>query len=237
MEKVIDEYRGRYAPSPSGYLHVGHAQTFYIAQKRAEEFGGKILLRLEDIDLQRCKKEYYEGILEDLNWFGLCYDVSCVIRQSERIDFYLCSWKLLYEKGFIYPSPHSRKDVERALSAPHEGDSEIIFPETLRQHVSCIPTGLTEPGCVNWRFRVPNKEISFQDLNCGTQSFICGKDFGDFVVWRADGLPAYELGFIVYINMYILYISYLLLLIFLAVVVDDADMGITEVVRGGVGYG
>merc|ERR1711991_13575 len=106
-------------------------------------------------------------------------------------------------------APHSRKDIELSISAPHEGDKEIIFPKTLRQD---RPSGLEEPGKVNWRFRVPdNLVIEFNDIHYGPQSFTTGVDFGDFLIWRgSDNIASYEL----------------------AVVVDDHEMGVTEVVRG-----
>jgi len=130
--------------------------------------------------------------------------------QSERLEWFREVWKALHEKGVIYPSPHSRKDVAAALSAPHEGDQEPVFPPDLRP-----PPGAgrdaVEPGEVNWRFRVPDgRQIGFHDQVHGPQHFQAGKDFGDFLVWRRDGFPSYEL----------------------AVVADDHAMGITEVVRG-----
>lgn len=229
-------YRGRLAPTPSGVMHLGHAQTFYIAWKRAQERDGQLILRIEDLDKIRCRSEYLERMIEDLQWFGLdwqegpylkqCNDVtndslaesssSCgPYEQSKRMDFYLSAWLALYSGGFIYPSPHSRKEISQlSISAPHEEGNvsmEPIFPVSCRTPDSQIPKDLVHPGNCNWRFRVPDGQaISFVDLRCGQQSFIAGKDFGDFLVWRADGFPSYEL----------------------AVVVDDHHMGITEVVRG-----
>ena len=218
-------YRGRLAPTPTGHLHLGHAKTFWTAQQRAEQSGGALILRIEDLDRDRCKPQYQQHLIEDLRWFGFCWQEGPDIggdfapyQQSARLAFYLNSWKQLYQTGTIYPSPHSRKDVAQALSAPHEGDREIIFPTHLR------PTNLEktnwtktdwdktdEPGNVNWRFQVPDGEaITFEDLNLGWQTFVAGKDFGDFIIWRKDGFPSYELS----------------------VVADDSTMNITEIVRG-----
>ena len=140
-------YVGRLAPTPSGHLHVGHAQTFWIAQLRAKQFeNGKLILRIEDLDEQRCKREFLTEMIEDLTWFGIQWDVgpplpaketlidewgkTCV--QSKRVDLYEEAWRVLYEGGYIYPSAHSRKDVQASISAPHEGDEEVIFPTSLR---------------------------------------------------------------------------------------------------------
>ncbi len=208
-------YRGRLAPTPSGYLHLGHARTFWIAQQRAEQAGGQLVLRVEDLDRDRCKPKYRAALYEDLRWFGLRWQEGpeqggphAPYNQQERLPFYLQVWGQLNAAGTIYPSPHSRKDVQRALSAPHEGDREVIFPPQLRP-AQFDP--VDQPGAVNWRFRVPDgKVIAFDDRRCGSVSFQAGVDFGDFLVWRKDGAPSYEL----------------------AVVADDGAMQISEVVRG-----
>ena len=208
-------YRGRIAPTPSGHLHLGHARTFWIAQRRAKLARGSLVLRVEDLDANRCKPAYYDEMLEDLEWFGFLWqegpDVGGAFGpycQRDRSAYYLQAWRHLCETGAIYPSPHSRKDVMRSLSAPHEGDREIIFPTSLRPSQWRISK---EPGEMNWRFQVQDGEkIRFVDLNYGQQCFIAGDDFGDFIVWRRDGFPSYEL----------------------AVVVDDHAMKISEVVRG-----
>ncbi|NJL00228.1 MAG: tRNA glutamyl-Q synthetase [Spirulinaceae cyanobacterium SM2_1_0] len=208
-------YRGRLAPTPSGLLHLGHARTFWIAQQRAEQAGGDLVLRLEDLDRTRCKPEYVTAIYADLTWLGLRWqegpDVGgphAPYEQQARLPFYSEIWQQLNAAGVIYPSPHSRRDVQQALSAPHEGDRELIFPPALR------PTAFAavqEPGAVNWRFCVPDGEsIPVVDGRLGQVSYKAGVDFGDFLVWRKDGFPSYEL----------------------AVVVDDHAMQISEVVRG-----
>jgi glutamyl-queuosine tRNA(Asp) synthetase len=206
-------YRGRLAPSPTGYLHLGHAKTFWIAQQRARLAQGKLLLRNEDLDAPRARPEFVQAMLEDLRWFGFQWDEGpdcggpCApYSQSERRQYYCEAFEKLRQAGHIYPCRCSRKDVLQALQAPHAGDEEPIYPGTCRS--ASLDTS-TQP--MNWRFRVPDGEpISFDDACQGRQTFVAGKDFGDFVVWRNDGLASYQL----------------------AVVVDDAAMGITEVVRG-----
>src|SRR5215510_13173868 len=140
-------YRGRLAPSPTGYLHLGHARTFWIAWQRARAAGGKLGFRKEDLDYQRAKPEFVRAMYEDLRWLGLDWDEGPDIdtgvanrevsgsgvghvgvghgdfgpySQSERRSFYLDAWRKLRDSGLIYPCTCSRKDLERALSAPHE---------------------------------------------------------------------------------------------------------------------
>lgn len=212
-------YRGRIAPTPTGYLHLGHARTFWIAMERASEVGGRLIFRDEDIDPQRCKPEFAAGALDDLRWFGLDWaegpDVGGSFgpyRQSARSDFFLSAWHRLKNAGYIYPCDKSRKDIARAALAPHAEDeaSEPVYPESWRPPLG-YGKHLGAPGANNWRFRVPDDRlIQFDDVRLGPCAFRCLRDFGDFLVWRRDGLPAYEL----------------------AVVVDDAAMQISEVVRG-----
>ena len=210
-------YRGRIAPSPTGFLHLGHARTFWLAQERARQAGGKLLLRVEDIDSARCKPVYAQALLEDLRWFGFTWDegpdcggLFAPYVQSQRRDLHLDALERLRQGGFIYPCRCSRRDVLSALGAPHAGEEEPNYPGLCRPKPgdSPAPAGLTD---VHWRFRVPHGErLHFTDASLGPQSAVAGLDFGDFVVWRRDDVPAYQL----------------------AVVVDDATMGITEVVRG-----
>lgn len=207
-------YRGRLAPSPTGYLHLGHARTFWTAQQRAKENGGTLILRNEDLDRARRKPEFVAAMIEDLRWFGFewqegpdCGGAFAPYNQSERMSFYRDALEKLCVGNFIYPCTCSRKDIRDAASAPNAGDDEVIYPGTCRQN--------RKSEIVNrkfsWRFRVPDGEaISFTDGNFGPQTCVAGKDFGDFVVWRHDDVPAYQL----------------------ACVVDDAAMQVTEVVRG-----
>jgi len=216
--------RGRIAPTPTGYLHAGHARTFALAAERAR--GAGLVLRIEDLDGPRCRPQFTAAAVEDLRWLGLDWTEGPDIGgphtpyvQSARAAWFLDVWRRLEAAGAIYPSPHSRRDVEEAATAPHDADasphrphpaalSEPIFPPALR------PTRrerAAAPGGVPWRFRVPDgRALMFHDALQGVVSRTAGVDFGDFVVWRRDDLAAYEL----------------------AVVADDHAMEIAEVVRG-----
>jgi glutamyl-tRNA synthetase len=206
MMEPSPSYRGRIAPSPTGYLHLGHAMTFWTAQERAR--GGRLILRVEDLDAGRCRPEFREAMVEDLRWFGIEWQEGPYY-QSERN--FLPVWRRLRDAGLIYPCNCSRRDVLSALSAPHpeEGD-EPVYPGTCRHRIG-EARGIASPEGVNWRFRVPDgEEIRFRDGRAGEMRAVAGQDFGDFLVWRKDNIPSYQL----------------------AVVADDATMGITEVVRG-----
>lgn len=210
-------YRGRLAPSPTGYLHVGHAITFWHAQERARQASGKLVLRIEDLDHDRCRTEFREAIVEDLHWFGLRWDEGPDIggpftpyTQSERRHTYLAAWKRLRDAGLLYPCTCSRRDVLQSAGAPHHENEEPVYPGTCRPKSPTV-SDLESPAGHNWRFRVLDAEaLEFVDQRLGRQSAIAGADFGDFIVWRKDDVPAYQL----------------------AVVADDAAMEITEVVRG-----
>jgi glutamyl/glutaminyl-tRNA synthetase len=212
----IPPYRGRLAPSPTGWLHAGHARTFWVAAQRAVQRGGALILRNEDLDPQRCRTEFVSAMLEDLRWLGIawtegpdCGGSFGPYSQSDRRAHYLAAWKKLRDAGVIYPCSCSRKDLAQAASAPNDADDEPIYPGQCRSRTDAAK--FAEPVGVNWRFRIPEgEEVSFTDLHLGAQRFVAGRDFGDFVVWRRDDVPAYQL----------------------AVVVDDAAMQITEVVRG-----
>ncbi|MCE9609246.1 MAG: tRNA glutamyl-Q(34) synthetase GluQRS [Chthoniobacter sp.] len=211
-------YRGRLAPSPTGYLHLGHARTFWIAQERAAVAGGALILRSDDLDRTRCRAEFSAAMVEDLRWLGLRWsegpDVGgphAPYTQSERMPHYRAAFEKLRALGAIYTCHCSRQDVLRALGAPHAGDDEPVYPGTCRPAGGANDEWRMTNDEVNWRFRVPDGEtISFTDGALGSHAEIVGRDFGDFLVWRKDGLPSYQL----------------------ACVVDDAAMGITEVVRG-----
>ena len=209
-------YRGRIAPSPTGYLHLGHAHTFWTAQQRAETARGTLILRNDDLDGPRCRPEFFAAALDDLRWCGFRWEEGPDIggphgpyTQSERLPLYIEAFERLRSCGLIYPCKCSRQDVLRALSAPHEGAEEARYPGTCRpQHP--VPSSRSRAG-INWRIRVPECEtIAFQDIRLGQQQAISGRDFGDFLVWRKDDLPSYQF----------------------ACTVDDALMQITEVVRG-----
>lgn len=232
-------YRGRIAPSPTGLLHFGHAMTFWRAQERACEAGGNLVLRIEDLDRDRCCKEFADAISDDLRWFGLEWDEGPDIGgpfapyvQSGRRCYYVSALEKLRVGGFVYPCKCSRKDVMQASLAPHDENEEPIYPGTCRPSNASVAAAASAAKleelplkiaafraetaaplaiATHWRFRVPDDErIDFVDKRVGKQSAVAGREFGDFIVWRRDDVPAYQL----------------------AVVVDDAAMQISEVVRG-----
>jgi len=204
-------YRGRLAPSPTGLLHLGHASTFREAQLRAKTAEGTLLLRNEDLDPQRSRQEFVDAMIEDLRWLGINWQPP-MISQSERTALYRAFFDQLLQQGDVYPCQCSRKDLAGMMHAPHEDtDDEPVYPGTCRPIPDAQPQETPFRPDINYRFRVPdNVVVRFEDKNLGPQSFKAGIDFGDFLVWRKDGLPSYQL----------------------ACVVDDADTQITEVVRG-----
>ena len=218
--QTTQAYRGRIAPSPTGLLHLGHASTFLAAAARAREAGGTLVLRNEDLDRQRARPEFAEAMFEDLHWLGIrwqegpdCGGPYAPYTQSECGAHYLAAWRALLDRGLIYPCRCSRKDLATAISAPHENgdDEEPMYPGTCRPLPDAAVIAADAPSGVNWRFRVPDGEaIEFSDQHFSLQHFVSGRDFGDFLIWRRDGVPSYQM----------------------ACVVDDAAMQITEVVRG-----
>ena len=213
-------YRGRLAPSPTGYLHLGHARTFWIAQERARAADGALILRSEDLDRSRVRAEFSVALLEDLHWLGItwqegpdCGGAFGPYIQSQRMDLYRAAFVKLRVGGFLFPCSCSRQEVARALHAPHAGEEEPLYPGTCRHRAAdSVANKLASTNHrVAWRFRVPDGErVAFVDGREGPREFVAGRDFGDFVVWTREGFPAYQL----------------------AVVVDDAAMRISEVVRG-----
>ncbi|HEV3317318.1 MAG TPA: tRNA glutamyl-Q(34) synthetase GluQRS [Candidatus Angelobacter sp.] len=215
---LAENPRGRLAPSPTGYLHLGHARTFWVAYQRIRATAGRLVFRNEDLDYQRCKPEFVQAMYEDLRWLGLEWDEGpdqggpfAPYSQSQRRSVYLKAWRKLRDTGLLYPCTCTRKDLERALQAPHDDEAdEIHYPGTCRPNAATAKQW-ESPAGVSWRFRVPeDKVIAFDDLCWGRQEFTAGRDFSDFLIWRRDDIPAYQL----------------------AVVADDAAMQITEVVRG-----
>jgi len=215
---------------------VGHARTFWTAWQRARDAGGALVMRMEDLDPDRSRAQFADAAYDDLRWLGIRWHEGPdkggpfgPYLQSKRRNFYIDFWRRLHRGGFLFPCHCSRKDLAGALGAPHETiarsggkleplDDEPIYPGTCRKAPYFTPQlpgpskqELETPDGANWRFRVPNGEvIEFDDLGMGRQRFVAGVDFGDFVVWRRDGTPSYQL----------------------ACVADDALMRITEVVRG-----
>jgi glutamyl-tRNA synthetase len=176
-----------------------------------------LILRIEDLDRDRCAAEFHHAIIEDLHWFGLRWDEGPDVggafapyTQSERQQIYLVAWRKLRDAALIYPCVCSRRDVLQSAGAPHLENEEPIYPGTCRPQSGTV-SRCDSPEGHNWRFRVPELEaMQFVDRHFGTQRALAGEDFGDFIIWRKDDLPAYQL----------------------AVVADDAAMQISEVVRG-----
>lgn len=205
---LIGNYVGRLAPSPTGALHLGNVRTFMIAYLRARSLGGKVIMRIEDLDHPRDKIGADVEALEDLKYLGFDWDE--VYRQSERVELYREAITKLHEESLVYPCVCSRRDVEAAQSAPHEGD-QLYYPGICRGRFSSWQEAVKLKTSPCWRFAVPPKtEISFEDVFAGRFSMDVSKTLGDFPLARDEAGAGYTL----------------------AVVVDDLAMGVTEVVRG-----
>lgn len=209
------DIRTRFAPSPTGRMHLGNLWIAFLNWLWTRQRGGKIVLRMEDIDRERCRKEYEEGILEDLSWMGLDFDEgpegtysygSAV--QSRRYDIYGTLLSDMEKKGYIYPCYCSRSRIHQVLSAPHEGEDRPVYDGHCRNLTAEERQAMTKQPC--WRVRMEESTVSFIDLFYGTMTRTLKAGADDFVVRRADGLVAYQL----------------------AVSIDDGDMGITHVFRG-----
>src|SRR5258706_9552123 len=162
---VLKTYRGRIAPSPTGYLHLGHARTFWQAQERARTNSGVLVLRNEDLDSTRYKMEFVDAMIEDLKWFGFEWQEGPDIggpfapyNQSQRMSFYEAALEKLSDGGFVYPCPCSRRDIAAAARAPHaDDDREPVYPGTCRNRKSEVADRKFA-----WRFRVRDGEtVSF----------------------------------------------------------------------------
>ena len=215
-DKQQKTYRGRIAPTPSGYLHEGHASTFKVAWNRARERDGDVVYRNDDLDKLRCKSQFLQAAMQDLKSLTINWDEGpdCggeygPYNQSERADKYTAFLLKLANEGFVYPCEKSRKEIQEFGNKARVGN-EYLFPQELRPVQKQHKKDQVFLN-VNWRFRTQwNEKVSFVDGRKGKQSFEIGKDFADFLVWRKDGVASYEL----------------------ATVVDDHLMGITEIVRG-----
>ncbi len=212
MEKQT--IRGRFAPSPSGRMHLGNAWSSLLAWLSVRSQGGIMVLRLEDLDTDRCKQMFCEGIEEDLRWLGLDWDEGGLsggvrYRQSQRQAVYHAALKQLEEQQLLYECFCTRGQLH-AASAPHRSDGDIIYPGTCRNLSGAEREKRAQLRRPAVRVRVPKEEIEFADRLQGSYSENLAQMCGDFILRRSDGIYAYQL----------------------AVVVDDADMGITEVVRG-----
>ena len=208
--------RGRYAPSPTGDLHLGNASTALLAWLSVRARGGAFVIRMEDLDGPRVVPGAAERVLEDLAWLGLDWEEGPDVggpgapyEQSLRMSLYRDAFERLRAEGLVYPCFCSRKDIASAASAPQEPGDEVRYPGICRSLDPSEAARRIESGRAHaWRFRVEGEDaLTFEDLVRGRCD---GEAPGDFVVRRADGTPAYQL----------------------AVVVDDAAMAITEVVRG-----
>ncbi len=203
--------RARYAPSPSGALHLGNARTALLAWLDARSIGGTFILRMEDLDPQRSSRAAADGIIEDLRWLGMDWDEgpdvggpSGPYEQSARRDRYRDAIARLLRERRAFDCSCSRAEVARASQAPHAGEEGPRYPGTCR----CGAANPERPRSV--RLRVDEGRVAFDDLVHGPQSFDVAAETGDFVIQRADGVAAYQL----------------------AVALDDVSMGITRVVRG-----
>jgi len=210
--------RGRFAPSPTGRLHIGNARTALLSWLASRAAGGAYLMRVEDLDGPRVRPGLEARILEDLRWLGLDWDEGPDVggaagpyRQSERLPLYAAALERLRAARLVYPCFCSRAEIAAAGQAPHgpsdegpryPGTCAALSPDEVARRAS-----RRRPA---WRFRVPPGRVSFEDGVHERQEVDVAEEVGDFVVARADGIPAYQL----------------------AVVVDDAAMGVTDVVRG-----
>ena len=201
---------GRYAPSPSGRMHLGNLMCCLLAWLSAKSKGGQVLLRIEDLDTMRCPRVYADAIVDDLAWLGLAADgPTPTVYQSERSEIYQQYYDVLLKKGLVYPCFCSRSQLH-AASAPHRSDGQVVYAGTCRglSDAEIARRSLTRAPA--FRVQVPDEEIAFTDGHLGRYAENLARDCGDFYLRRADGVFAYQL----------------------AVVVDDALMGVTEVVRG-----
>ena len=205
--------RGRFAPTPSGRMHLGNLLAALLAWLDARSGGGELVLRIEDLDTQRTSRLFAAQLLDDLRWLGLDWDQGGLepdYRQSRRTACYEKAFRLLEERGLIYPCYCSRTE-RMAASAPHREDGAVVssgrcFRLTAAERAELEGQG-RRPA---WRVRCPDLSVTVEDGNCGTYTENLARDCGDFIVRRSDGVFAYQL----------------------AVVVDDALMGVNHVVRG-----
>jgi len=215
-DKAKPPYRGRLAPTPSGFLHEGHVRTFRTAWQRSRSYKGKLVFRMDDLDPVRCTEEYSKACIEDIQRMGLDWDEGPgkggpygPYSQSLRSELYLNTLRTLHEKGYIYPCLKTRREISAAGIIDSSGN-EYLYPEYFRPD-STDEIKQDFPGNYNWRFRTNwGDQVEFTDIKKAEQIFLVGKDLSDFLVWRKDGVATYEL----------------------ATVVDDHLMHINEVVRG-----
>ncbi len=199
---------GRLAPSPTGAQHVGNARTYLVAWLSARAPGGAVKLRIEDIDSPRIKPGAADEAAADLRWLGLDWDGEPVV-QTARLAHYEAALAELKRQELVYPCTCTRSDIAGAASAPHLGE-EVTYPGTCAHRRAADALALHAQGKpFAWRFRVTSSP-AYDDLFAGARHIDLTRSGGDFVIWKNAGTPAYQL----------------------AVVIDDAAMGVTEVIRG-----
>ena len=197
---------GRFAPSPSGRMHLGNVFSAMLAWLSARSQNGEMVLRIEDLDPDRCRPEYAEILKEDLRWLGLDWDREQT-PQSLRTEAYARCFRHLEENGLIYPCYCTRGELH-AASAPHASDGRVLYAGTCRHLTDAQRAAKAKKPA--WRLMVPDQTYGFTDGLQGAFSENLASECGDFIVRRADGVYAYQL----------------------AVVTDDGEGGITQVVRG-----
>jgi glutamyl-tRNA synthetase len=199
----------RLAPSPTGTLHLGNARTFLVNWAIARSRGWRIVLRIEDLDLTRVREGAAEQAIDLLRWLGIDWDEG-PLWQSHDLQRYRTAMRELAARGLVFASERSRKDIERAASAPNLGDGETRYPPELRPPRDHAGARRFERENVNYRLVVPDEKIEIDDRFAGRSTHHPFHECGDFIVWAKLGVPGYQL----------------------AVVVDDARQGVTDVVRG-----
>ncbi|MBR5471798.1 MAG: tRNA glutamyl-Q(34) synthetase GluQRS [Oscillibacter sp.] len=207
---------GRFAPSPSGRIHLGNILCSLLAWLSARQKGGQVILRIEDLDTARCPRRYAQQMEEDLRWLGLDWDMGPGTNgphesyyQSERTELYQMAREKLEEMGLVYPCFCTRGELH-AASAPHRSDGQVLYAGTCRNLTAEEIAEKVKTRSPALRLRVPEETWGFTDGHMGDYAENLARDCGDFLLRRSDGMFAYQL----------------------AVVVDDAAMGVTEVVRG-----
>ena len=200
----------RLAPSPTGALHLGNARTFLVTWLMARQNGWRVVLRIEDIDGPRVKREADRQAIEDLRWLGIVWDDGPVY-QSNRLALYAHAVQQLLDGHHAYPCVCTRKEVETASSAPHAEDGAAVYAGICRHRFKSVAEAAQQSGKPPAiRFIVPDETLVIHDEIAGTYTCNPARDLGDFVIAKSDGTPAYQL----------------------AVVVDDYEMGVTDIVRG-----
>ena len=197
---------GRFAPSPSGRMHLGNVFSALLAWLSVRSQGGEMVLRIEDLDPDRCRPAYAETLMDDLRWLGLDWDREQT-PQSRLTAVYAEAFDRLAALGLVYPC-YCTRDQLHAASAPHAADGRLLYSGACRNLTDAQRAAKTKTPA--WRLRVPDREYGFRDGLQGPVSQNLARDCGDFIIRRADGVYAYQL----------------------AVVVDDAAGGVTQVVRG-----